>query len=77
MTVFVFAINVSGISYNVLTLANPKGLSVAHAERVARLSLAGLSAAYTTLKSSSADRGACDDALNAVLYDGSSDTSSS
>jgi len=30
-------------SYNVLALANPKGLSGAHAERVVRLSLAGLS----------------------------------
>ena len=32
-----------------------------------RLSLAGLSAELTSLQYTSADRGACDDALNAVL----------
>jgi len=45
------------LSHNVLALANPKGLSGANAERVGRLSLAGLSAELASLLPSSADRG--------------------
>jgi len=47
-----------GISPNVLALTNPKGISAAYAERVVRLSLAGLSAESTALLITSADRGA-------------------
>ena len=74
---FLICIDFAGITYNVLALANPKGLSAANAERVVDLALQGCHVNLLLCQTPLRDRGACDVALNAVLYDGSSDTSSS
>ena len=51
------------LSYNVLALANPKGLSGAHAERVADLALQGCHVIRLLCQTPRRDRGANDDAI--------------
>ena len=56
------------ISDNVLALANPKGLSEAQRNGSADLALQGCHVIKLLCQTHLRDRGACDDALNAVLY---------